>query len=229
MIQLRPDLGRLMRWATREGLVPARGEADLGYVLHAALAGGFGPLAPKPFALQAGRTPSVLGYSAQDGKALRTQADSFAVPEIHNLLALDGLACKAMPAAFLLGQRLGFAVRARPVVRTDREGDRNRVVERDAFLLSPPGSNRGEVYTSWLARHLEAGGARVVMVALEAFRLTAVQRRADDRGFRSRCGPDATFGGILEVSDPDAFATLLARGVGRHRAFGYGMLLLRPT
>jgi CRISPR system Cascade subunit CasE len=30
------------------------------------------------------------------------------------------------------------------------------------------------------------------------------------------------------VVDADKFAALLARGVGRHRAFGYGMLLLSP-
>jgi len=30
------------------------------------------------------------------------------------------------------------------------------------------------------------------------------------------------------VRDPTGFAALLARGVGRHRAFGFGMLLLRP-
>ena len=35
--------------------------------------------------------------------------------------------------------------------------------------------------------------------------------------------------GILTVTDSAAFAALLARGVGRHRAYGYGMLLLRPA
>ena len=35
--------------------------------------------------------------------------------------------------------------------------------------------------------------------------------------------------GILAITDPTAFADLLARGVGRHRAYGYGMLLLRPA
>ncbi|WP_439373386.1 type I-E CRISPR-associated protein Cas6/Cse3/CasE [Bradyrhizobium sp. DASA03120] len=32
----------------------------------------------------------------------------------------------------------------------------------------------------------------------------------------------------IEFSDSVAFKALLARGVGRHRAFGYGMLLLKP-
>jgi CRISPR system Cascade subunit CasE len=41
--------------------------------------------------------------------------------------------------------------------------------------------------------------------------------------------PDAVFEGRLAVADPDAFRARLARGVGRHRAFGFGMLLLRPA
>jgi CRISPR system Cascade subunit CasE len=40
---------------------------------------------------------------------------------------------------------------------------------------------------------------------------------------------DVTFEGELQVADAAAFAALLARGVGRHRAFGFGMLLLRPS
>jgi CRISPR system Cascade subunit CasE len=42
-------------------------------------------------------------------------------------------------------------------------------------------------------------------------------------------GPEATFHGTLEITDPVRFADLLARGVGRHRAYGYGMLLLRAS
>jgi CRISPR system Cascade subunit CasE len=41
-------------------------------------------------------------------------------------------------------------------------------------------------------------------------------------------GPDAVVHGTLTITDPVAFAGLLARGVGRHRSYGYGMLLLRP-
>jgi len=35
--------------------------------------------------------------------------------------------------------------------------------------------------------------------------------------------------GVLQVRDSAAFAALLARGIGRHRAFGFGMLLLKPA
>jgi CRISPR system Cascade subunit CasE len=42
-------------------------------------------------------------------------------------------------------------------------------------------------------------------------------------------GPDVVLSGQLRVVDQQAFAHLVARGVGRHRAFGFGMLLLRPA
>ena len=48
------------------------------------------------------------------------------------------------------------------------------------------------------------------------------------RSSRVVSGPDVVLGGQLRVIRPDAFARLVARGVGRHRAFGYGMLLLHP-
>jgi CRISPR system Cascade subunit CasE len=37
------------------------------------------------------------------------------------------------------------------------------------------------------------------------------------------------FDGALEVTEPGTFASSLTRGIGRHRAFGFGMLLLRPA
>ena len=229
MVQLAPDIARLMRWAATEGLLPARGEADLGYALHAALAAAFGEMAPKPFALDVRRRATLLGYAPHDGAAMRARAASFAAPEVHGLLGVERLADKAMPERFAAGRRLGFGVRARPTLRTDRDGDRDRTAEKDAFLVAPPDSNRGEVYAAWLAAQLAAGGAGAVRVALDRFRLTRVQRRGADRAFRRPLGPDADFSGVLEVIDPQAFAGLLARGVGRHRAFGFGMLLLRPA
>jgi CRISPR system Cascade subunit CasE len=42
-------------------------------------------------------------------------------------------------------------------------------------------------------------------------------------------GPDATIHGELTVTNSEAFGRLLATGVGRHSAYGYGMLLLRPV
>ena len=42
-------------------------------------------------------------------------------------------------------------------------------------------------------------------------------------------GPDAVMRGSITVTEPSGFSDLVARGIGRHRAYGYGMLLLRPA
>jgi CRISPR system Cascade subunit CasE len=229
MVQLAPDMRRLARWADGQGQ-PAHGEVDFGYALHGVLTAAFGPLAPKPFALlhHPRREPDLLGYTTHDAICLRDHAASFAAPEIAAVLRLDRLAAKAMPENFAPGRRLGFTLRARPTQRADRDGERDLVVEKDAFL-APEGSDRGEVYAAWLARRLEEGGARPIRVALDGFQLTRVRRRRTDRKFRETRGPEANFSGVLEVADPAAFASLLARGVGRHRAIRFGMLLLRPA
>src|SRR5262249_3259137 len=106
--------------------------------------------------------------------------------------------------------------------------------EVDAFLVSPQGSSRGEVYAAWLRRHMAEGGAELERAHLKAFRLTRVTRRGraaanGTRALHQQMGPDATFSGVLTVRDPEAFGGLLARGIGRHRAFGFGMLLVRTA
>ncbi|AWN47555.1 type I-E CRISPR-associated protein Cas6/Cse3/CasE [Methylobacterium terrae] len=256
LLQMRPALGPLLRWAERRKLVAAHGPDDLGYALHAILAAAFGEHAPKPFVLLdpprrrerpgADPAPQLLGYTTRDAAALRAHAAAFAEPEVAEALGLDGLAAKAMPERFPAGTRLGFRTRIRPTVRRDRDGDRTRTREKDAYLAAldpyegqPAPFGRGEVYRDWLARHLAAGGAELEGASLDAFRLTRSLRRGRERHLaqiplpsqkmKGAAGhPDATVTGVLIVRDPEAFAALLARGIGRHRAFGFGMLLLRP-
>jgi CRISPR system Cascade subunit CasE len=143
-----------------------------------------------------------------------------------------------MPDAFSPGQRFGFEVRVRPTIRQHIDGDRTRSRERDAFLAAiekaGPRPNRAEldrgaVYTQWLARHFETGGAKLLDARAAALRRTRVSRRNGERRLKSDIeGPDATLVGTLEIAQPEAFLRFLARGVGRHRAFGFGMLLLKP-
>ena len=161
-----------------------------------------------------------------------------------------------MPDAFAAGRTLGFEVRACPIVRT-RRGDGEGSRELDVFLhraLAVPTEERvvrEAVYREWLSAKLAAGGAEVVQARMHRLDQAPLVRRRhppepgygtaapDGRPQRlqaTRAGrrimarrPDVTFRGALRVTDPDAFARLLARGVGRHRAFGYGMLLLRPA
>jgi len=239
LLKLQPDMIRLGRWARDQGLLATHGDEDLGYALHALLAAAFGELAPKPFVLRRSLDPkqpaALLAYSAQGADALRDQAASFAEPDATAAIGLDSLAAKLMPERFALERRLGFAIRARPTVRTDRDGQRDAVREVDAYLAAVEGTapdagpERSAVYQDWLTQRLRAGGAKLEKLSLDSFRLSDVLRRGKGRVLQAQRGPDAAFSGVLRVTEPDAFAALLARGVGRHRAFGYGMLLLRPA
>jgi CRISPR system Cascade subunit CasE len=81
---------------------------------------------------------------------------------------------------------------------------------------------RGQLARSGAARFQEAK-----LVRFQRERLARQTHRGERRWeFCDR--PDATMTGTLEVADAAAFHALLTRGVGRHRAFGFGMLLLRP-
>ena len=234
LVYMRPRLNRLLPWAQRQGLVPDRGQGDLGYAFHAALRAAFGDLAPHPFSYQ--ERQGLLAYSTQ-GAALKAAAD-LASPELADMLGLDespqspGLLVRPFPTAWKLGQMLAFEVRTRPVVRA-KDGR-----ERDVFLATvercaDDGLTREAVYGDWLKRQFSEA-AQVLEVGLTAFQLIAVVRRGavqpdGGRPKRPVQGPVAVFAGVLQVNDPGAFAALLARGIGRHRAFGFGMLLLKPA
>jgi CRISPR system Cascade subunit CasE len=245
MVRLDPDLARAARWGATQGLTSPG--ADDGYLWHALLKAAFGDLAPKPFRLVepaggAGR-PYFIGYARADAGALRAHAEAFADPAVVPAVGLESLAVKAMPVAFPAGARLGFDVRLRPTVRQTRDGDRTRKREIDVFLQvasrdpAAPKPDRLAVYAEWLAGQMAAGGVRLDGVSLTAQRRARILRRsriAEDGARRLEAhgrqggGPDIVMAGDLVVEDPAAFAGLLARGVGRHRAFGFGMLLLKP-
>lgn len=235
LIQLQPDMTRLVRWAAENRVLP-NGDDDLGYALHALFAAVFDTLRPQPFVLLRAprRPPVLLAYSAHPAAAMREQAAAFAAPDAAEAIGLATLAGKAMPERFATGRRLGFSVRVRPTVRTDRDGDRDKDREVDAFLAAVLGTapgegpTRAEVYAGWLQARLAAGGAATEHLTMESFRLSPVHRRDTGRRLCRARGPDAQFVGRLAVRDPDRFAALLARGVGRHRAFGFGLLMLRP-
>jgi CRISPR system Cascade subunit CasE len=235
LIQLQPDMTRLVRWAAENEALPRDGD-DLGYALHALLAAVFDTMRPQPFVLlrPPRRVPVLLAYSLRSAGELREQAAAFAAPAAAEAIGLPTLAGKTMPERFAIGRHLGFEVRVRPTVRTDRDGNRDKVREIDSYLAAisntAPGGGptRADVYAAWLRARLTAGGAVTEHVTMESFRSSAVYRRDARRRLRPAPGPDVRFSGHLVVRDPDRFAATLERGIGRHRAFGFGLLLLRP-
>lgn len=241
------DARKLYAFAQRVRATSAR-EFDLGYAVHALFAALFdngaaeeARAAPKPFHIldPSASTLEVLGYASLDHRALGERAKTFANPVAWGVCDVDHIASKPMPTAFTTGTRLGFSVRVCPIRRVSQRGPMTRArAEVDAFLakaweVGPDVPlDRGEVYRAWLDEELaKEGAAKVVDASMARFQRERLHRRThgDERKGHRTERPDVAFEGALEVGEPSAFGRLLARGVGRHRAFGFGMLLLRPA
>lgn len=228
-----------MEFARRHGL-PLH-EVDTGYVVHCHLAELFGELAPTPFSLagRPGRTLAVLAYSGTSRAKLHDHAQAFADPSVYAACDFARLDEKPMPTEWATGRRLAFESRVCPIVRMGSEGPHHRKgAEVDAFVarcrVAGPDAvvDRATVYRDWIEREFERdGAARLVRVQLAGFQLDRVVRRRahPSRTARAFDRPAAVMRGAIEVANSAAFAYLLRRGLGRHRAFGFGMLLLRPA
>ncbi len=240
LLRLQPDLQALLRWAaaTRQSAL----RDDAGYLLHGAMQAALGDLSPQPFVLRrrAGAA-ELLGYTQADPGALRrAQQLPPADAQAAAALGLDGLSMHALPADWRAGERLSFEVRVAPVVRS-RNARPGAVAEVDAawhpsYAQDHPG-DRVAAYGRWLARELARGeAARLNDWQMHTFVLARIARRGQradgderSRGLAHGLLPDLTARGELVVQQPAAFTALLARGLGRHRAFGYGCLLLAPA
>ena len=211
---------------------------DPDHGMHCLLTECFGrDLAPRPFRAifpRGGSHGCLYGYGSAGADDLREAVGAYADPLQCRIIPPHSIDSKPMPAEWTAGRRLGFEVRMRPIVRRTDKADTRPGKEWDAFQLEaeqhPKGEmtrSREEVYTDWLRKQFESrGGAALESAMLASFQRTRAVRRL--RGTYSE-GPDALMRGTLEITDGPAFAKLLAGGVGRHRAYGYGMLLLRPA
>jgi CRISPR system Cascade subunit CasE len=249
-LQLRPaGLARFgsRRLSTKD--FKLRGTVDHGYLVHSLLGEAFGPGTIKPFrALVEGRhaeRPEVLGYAKKSGAEL-LEALELAAPEIEAAIDVESLAVKTFPTTWTTGRRLRFELLATPTVRlasartvpaaTAGQSERHLPAgsEVDAWIHAAlvarnPKTDitRSEAYLAWLERSL-APGALLEQAEIRAFRRERFGRRDSSRNLKAVEGPLVLFSGTLAVDAPEEFAKLIARGIGRQRAFGLGMLLLRP-
>lgn len=247
LLHMQPNPQCMAAWAAKHHLIDQHG--DLGYALHGLLSAAFGPHAPKPFRYL-GPDAGLLAYTLLPPDQIKqlvalADADVAAALGLGSTFGGSGLSIRPFPAQWPTGHTLGFEVRVRPVIRENKTGH-----ERDAFLAAVEKStkvelSREQVYLKWLqdqvgVRNVDVaepwqGGVRILDAQLQQFHLqdlTLRSQRVDadsTRKRRSVLGPDATITGRLEVIDPTAFQQLLIRGVGRHRSFGFGLLLLRPA
>ncbi len=240
----------VLAFAKAQRLLGHRGDVDHGYIAHAALQAVFGEASPKPFVAEDDLTPAapgradlpLLAYSPQAHDALRERARREHLP----LVQWERSSSKPVPP-IEAGSELGFTAKTSPTVRTrsaapGHEGSgRDHAREVDAFLAAcfrageGVAVDRAAVYRDWLARELGGPTGRAATLgdfSLVGFQRTRLLRKQATDGAQGRVRhlverPSALVTGTLRVGDAEAFRALLARGLGRHRAFGFGMLLLR--
>ena len=237
LIRAEIDVPNFLRWAGgARRLVRDDVPFDEGYAMHCLLRESFGEQAPQPFRYFLPRNGdeqrgTLHGYAPVNAECLDAASAVYADPLQQDIFS--SLRSRPMPTVWKPGVRLGFETRVRPVVRRssraqDRPGQELDVFDSWADNLdqSSPDITRQDAYIQWLAQQFDnLGGASLKHARLRSYRRTPVRRRL--RG-PDIYGPDAVFQGDLTVTDGEAFTVLLARGIGRHRAYGYGMLQLRP-
>ena len=241
LIRLYPNATAFVHWAIEKGYLPRRGDADLGYALHAALKEVLGDFAPKPFVFQQPREGegAVLGYVQAKPEAITEAAGLPPIHELADALGLQTIEACAMPEDWRTGARFSFEVRTRPIVRsrdTGRSGPNHEVdvaawAARRAEERTESLPSKEDAYREWLAARLDFHGVRLIAAQLVSMRRTRVLRRPIIGGHRRAQeieGPDVLFRGNLEITNGERFTKVITCGIGRHTTFGFGCLLLAP-
>ncbi len=116
---------------------------------------------------------------------------------------------RAVEARVSAGLRLPFRLQANPTMK--RDGKRHAIVSDDELAL-------------WLRRKGEQHG---FAVDAQNVRSAKLGNRYGRR--RKRTWHAVQFDGVLQISQPEAFATALRSGVGSAKAFGFGLLSVPYT
>ena len=225
------DMGRFHYWKNRRQL------PNNDHAMHCLLRECFGQDTsnrPYPYRVKIHRNRAhgtLYAYSRIDSVELKSALDLFATPLQSKILTASSWMSKPVPYAWRVGRRLGFEIRVCPVSRNkSREQD---IFTQETKLSERKGINaeslREAVYTDWLSKKLQVCGADLDKTStrfLHPFHLSEdVSRKMHGRRFVL---PDVTMVGDLTITDEAKFSKMLASGIGRHKAYGYGMLLLRP-
>lgn len=245
----RVDLPALTAFGVSRGVIPEGG--DLGYAIHSSLLALYGQGAPKPFRLV--HRPrdgafNLLAYTRLTPQALNDRAavQATLVRDFSRAakgIDPDTLTVSPLPLSWQAGRRLAFEARLRPMVRTTRNDPRSSEGGReiDAFIAASLKASdkrlyREDVYRDWVVNAFVRSGA--VAVEREDIRFTQMTRTrlfTGDRGGHVQRidkgieGPLICVEGLLTILEPAGFTPFLARGMGRHRSFGFGMVQLAPA
>ena len=217
------DMRNLARWSAAEG------HSDTDRTLHCLVYHTFGSEnVPRAFAATADpeqpKEHAVLwAYTGMDESELTKIARANQNPITAGIMSPYAFRTKELPSTWQEGTTLEFKVRTTPTYRPQHSKG-----EADVHLRPNAAETRQQSYCNWLADLLQRKAG--VEAAVHTMRMTKYAqrrvRRQDDQNWLTL--PDITIEGACTIRDPDLWAPALQFGVGRHKAYGYGMLLVKP-
>ena len=215
----------------------SRFTVDTGYLIHCALKELFAERAPTPFEIMGtgeGVT-EVLAYSDFSHIELLDSIRPDAPESLKNAAYNGDFSSRRMPGQFSRGQLYSYRIRLCPVIRKARGSGERAGSEVDVFLAEAErsgvkkGLDRSDVYLKWFKTAINKKECLDIQsVRISELKLDKLLRRNSERQGQSIVRPNAVFQGIWKVTEPDSFRVLLRNGFGRHKAFGFGMILLKP-
>ncbi|WP_148862251.1 type I-E CRISPR-associated protein Cas6/Cse3/CasE [Marinobacter fonticola] len=154
------------------------------------------------------------------------------LPEgVPGLLSVES---KPFAPQLVRGQRLRFRLRANPTVARKPEGG-GRSVRHDVLMDAKThckkqsvakdqmGRHMDEAAVEWLESRSSTGGFSLdANPQVSGYRQHVLRRKGREIRFSS-----VDYEGILTVIDPDQFNATLREGLGRSKAFGCGLLMVR--
>lgn len=135
------------------------------------------------------------------------------------------------------GDRLAFKARVNPVIKRSTEDggqerhdvvmDRKRELREAGEELPPTSEIVHDACTDWLDRREDVYG-----YSFDAENVRAHSHRRHEfkkhRNGRTVVLASADLEGLLQVEDPEAFRDMLFTGIGPAKAYGFGLMLVRP-
>lgn len=220
-------------------------DPDFGYLVHCALTGLWGDHSPRPFFIQQDIDTTshlaALGYFQVPISYLHNHqlhrlrdelidwAKLYASTDSYSMVDWSSFEVKPYPTNWPVGRRLSFKTKVCPVEEFNGRDVDIFISRRSGEARSNSMSARGAIYGSWVSDVFARHGVTLHSSTLQRFNISTVYRRTHGgvrKGINFRI-PDATITGDLEIVDPIGFLKLIQGGLGSHRGFGYGMVLIQ--
>ncbi|EHC9773529.1 type I-E CRISPR-associated protein Cas6/Cse3/CasE [Salmonella enterica subsp. diarizonae serovar 50:z:-] len=143
--------------------------------------------------------------------------------------AIFDVQCRPFAPELSVGQILRFTLRANPTIC--KAGKRHDLLmEAKRQVKTQPDSRdiwtyQQQAALEWLSRQAEQNGFSLREASVDAYRQQQIRREKSRQMIQFS---SVDYAGVLVVNNPVLFLQRLVQGYGKSRAFGCGMMLIKP-